>query len=162
MGPQPTGWAPFTEGTQHTEICSTTLCNCLLRSTEKFVYNFYTLLKMQKMLLLSLKLLRKQTSTTELHTQLVSFHRFYGKKLWHDPNQILSLGFFPQNLLEVKCAYKYVFHLAAQTSKHFNKLGFQCKTREFYSNPLKKNQKLNKQKFSHQKEMFLLWQRSNK
>lgn len=60
--------------------------------------------------------------------------------------------------MEVKCTYKYVFSLSAQNLKCFNKLGFQCKTKQFLSNPLKKkkNQKLNKQKPSHQKEMILI------
>lgn len=75
---------------------------------EKFVFYFYTLAKMQKVS--SLKLLQKETPASELYKQLMFFHGFWGKKLWHDANQILSQVFSLKNFwtlnvpLNIHCA----------------------------------------------------------
>lgn len=96
---------PFIEGSQQIEICLLTFCPCPILSMEKFVFYFYTLAKMEKVS--PLKLLQKQTPASELCKQLMFFHSFWGKKLWHDANQILSQVFFPKKLLNIKCALKY-------------------------------------------------------
>lgn len=107
---------------------------------------------MQKVSLFSLKLLQKQTPATELHMQLMFFHGFQGKKLWHDANQILSQVFFTKKLLDIKCALKYSLWLPKTKMSWDSSL-----RREFDSTALKKkkNQKPNKQNPSHQKETFL-------